>query len=117
MTATVMAPLDGSPAAEAALPWAVHLAKRIQGSVRLVGVHAPPTVMLDGETLVGSVVPDESVRRKEADYFADVQARLKPAGVPVTADLLDGSVVSSLADFARRLKPAWVVMLSHGRGA
>jgi len=112
-----MAPLDGSPAAEAALPWAVHLAKRFNGSLRLVGVHAPPTVMLDGETLVGSVVPDESVRRKEEDYFADVQDRLKDAGVPVSAELLDGSVVSSLAEYAHRLKPAWVVMLSHGRGA
>jgi len=117
MTATVMAPLDGSPAAEAALPWAVHLASRISGSLRLVGVHAPPAVMLDGETLVGSVVPDESVRRKEAGYFADVQGRLRSAGIPVTAELLDGSVVSSLAEHAQRLKPAWVVMLSHGRGA
>jgi nucleotide-binding universal stress UspA family protein len=117
MTATVMAPLDGSPAAEAALPWAVHLAKQTNGGLRLVGVHAPPAVMLDGETLVGSVVPDESVRRKESDYFADVQARLKSVGVHMTAELLDGSVVPSLADYAKRLKPAWVVMLSHGRGA
>ncbi|HKB01233.1 MAG TPA: universal stress protein [Gemmataceae bacterium] len=117
MTATVMAPLDGSPAAEAALPWAVHLAKRTNSSLRLVGVHAPPTVMLDGETLVGNVVPDESIRRKEADYFADVQSRLSYAGVPVTAELLDGSVVTSLADYARKLRPTWVVMLSHGRGA
>jgi nucleotide-binding universal stress UspA family protein len=117
MTPTVMAPLDGSPAAEAALPWAVHLARRANGALRLVGVHAPPAVMMDGETLVASVVPDESVRRKEADYFADVQARLKPAEVPVSAELLDGSVVSSLAEYARQLEPAWVVMLSHARGA
>src|SRR5262245_35637033 len=116
MSAIVMTPLDGSPAAEAALPWAVHLAKRLRGSVRLVGVHAPPAVMLDGETLVGSVVPDESVRRQETDYFANVQTLLKPTGVPVAADLLDGGVVSSLADYARNLKPAWIVMMSHGRG-
>src|SRR5688572_33057302 len=90
MSTTVIAPLDGSPAAEAALPWAVHLARRTNGELRLVGVHAPPAVLLDGETLVGSVVPDESVRRKEAEYFADVQARLKPTGVPVSAELLDG---------------------------
>ena len=37
----VMVPLDGSPPAEAALPWAIDLAKRIGGDVRLVGVHAP----------------------------------------------------------------------------
>jgi nucleotide-binding universal stress UspA family protein len=117
MSAIVMAPLDGSPAAEAALPWAVHLAKRLKGSVRLVGVHAPPAVLLDGETLVGSVVPDESVRQQETNYFANVQTLLKPTGVPVAADLLDGGVVSSLAEYARTLKPAWIVMMSHARGA
>jgi nucleotide-binding universal stress UspA family protein len=116
MSAIVMAPLDGSPAAEAALPWAVHLAKRLSGTVRLVGVHAPPAVLLDGETLVGSVVPDESVRRQETDYFANVQVLLKPTGVPAAADLLDGGVVSSLADYSRTLKPAWIVMMSHARG-
>src|SRR5262245_37657921 len=116
MSAIVMVPLDGSPSAEAALPWAVHLAKRLNGSLRLVGVHAPPAVLLDGETLVGSVVPDESVRRQETDYFANVQCLLKPTGVSVAADLLDGGVVSSLADYARNLKPAWIVMMSHGRG-
>jgi len=116
MSAIIMAPLDGSPAAEAALPWAVHLAKRVNGSVRLVGVHAPPAVLLDGETLVGSVVPDESVRQQESDYFANVQALLKPTGVPVAADLLDGGVVSSLADYAKTLKPTWIVMMSHARG-
>src|SRR5580765_7783258 len=66
---TVMVPLDGSPAAEAALPWAIQLAKRCGGDVRLVGVHAPPAVVLDGETL-GTVIPDEPIRQKETDYFA-----------------------------------------------
>lgn len=117
MSAIVMVPLDGSPAAEAALPWAVHLAGKLNGSVRLVGVHAPPAVYLDGETLVGSVVPDESIRQKETEYFGNVQALLKPTGVTVAADLLDGGVVASLADYARTLKPAWIVMMSHARGA
>jgi nucleotide-binding universal stress UspA family protein len=112
----IMAPLDGSPAAEAALPWAVHLARRTNGAVRLVGVHAPPAVLLDGETLIGSVVPDASIRQRETEYFAETQARLRAMGVEVSADLLDGSVITSLADYARQLKPTWIVMLSHARG-
>jgi nucleotide-binding universal stress UspA family protein len=56
------------------------------------------------------------VRRQETDYFGSVQALLKPTGVPVAADLLDGGVVSSLADYAHTLKPAWIVMMSHARG-
>jgi nucleotide-binding universal stress UspA family protein len=111
-----MVPLDGSPIAEVALPWAVHLAKQTRGDVRLVGVHAPPAVVLDGETL-GTVIPDDSVRQAEADYFAGVQGRVKDAGVPVAADLLDGGVVTSLAEYAASLRPTWIVMLSHARGA
>src|SRR5262245_32129484 len=112
----VMVPLDGSPSAEAALPWAIHLAKHSSGEVRLVGVHAPPAVMLDGETL-GAVVPDEPVREKELAYFAGVQARLQAMGLKVSADLLDGGVVTSLAAYAMNLRPTWIVMLSHARGA
>ena len=55
MKPVVMAPLDGSPDAEAALPWAVYLARKTQGEVKLVGVHAPPAVLMDGQTVVGSV--------------------------------------------------------------
>jgi nucleotide-binding universal stress UspA family protein len=117
MTTDVMVPLDGSPAAEGVLPWAIHLARQSTGVLRLVGVHAPPAVLLDGETLIGSVVPDDSIRQREIDYFAALQTRLKSTGLSVTADLLDGSVVSSLAEHAKNLKPAWVVMLSHARGA
>jgi nucleotide-binding universal stress UspA family protein len=83
----------------------------------LVGVHAPPAVLLDGETLIGSVVPDDSIRQREIDYFASTQARLKNEGTAVAADLLDGGVISSLAEYARQVKPAWIVMLSHSRGA
>jgi nucleotide-binding universal stress UspA family protein len=113
---TVMVPLDGSPAAEAALPWATFLAKQSDGTVHLVGVHAPPAVVLDGETLIGSVVPDDSIRERETAYFTNTQSQLEAAGVRATADLLDGSVITALLEYARRLKPDWIVMLSHARG-
>ncbi|HVK14324.1 MAG TPA: universal stress protein [Gemmataceae bacterium] len=117
MKPVVMAPLDGSPDAEAALPWAVYLAQKALGELKLVGVHAPPAVLLDGQTVVGSVVPDDTVRGQEETYFSEVQARLRTAGVPVSADLIDGSVITSLAAYAATKRPDWVVMLSHHRGA
>lgn len=116
MSVTVMVPLDGSPAAEAALPWAVRLASKSGGGVRLVGVHAPPAMVLDGEVVVGAVIPDEPFREKEVAYFTEVRARLISSGVPISADLLDGGVVSSLAEYATNLRPTWIVMLSHVRG-
>jgi nucleotide-binding universal stress UspA family protein len=117
MSAPIMVPLDGSPAAEAALPWAVRLATATGGGLRLVGVHAPPAMVLDGEAVVGAVIPDQPIREEELKYFAGVQARLKALGMSVSAELLDGGVVSSLAGYAVTLRPAWIVMLSHARGA
>jgi nucleotide-binding universal stress UspA family protein len=115
MTA-VMVPLDGSPAAEAVLPWATYLAQHTSGTIHLVGVHAPPAVILDGETLIGSVVPDDSIRERETSYFANTRSRLQSGGIKVATDLLDGSVIQALAEYAQRLEPDWIVMLSHGRG-
>ena len=82
MNPVVMVPLDGSPAAEAALPLAIHLAKRANSAVRLVGAHAPPAVLLDGETLIGSVIPDDSIRERETEYFANVQYAPAQPGAP-----------------------------------
>ena len=73
--------------------------------------------MLDGESLQTAVVPDGAIRETETTYLAGVQSRLKNAGVTVTAELVDGGVITSLADYANALKPGWVVMMSHGRGA
>ena len=115
MSATVvMVPLDGSGrrgAPVGCLPGeAIGRRRAVDRCPRA------PAVLLDGETL-GTVIPDESVRQKETAYFTGVQTRLKKAEVPVAADLLDGSVVRSLAEYAANLQPAWIVMLSHARGA
>jgi len=116
-TPTILVPLDSSPSAESALPWAVHLARLSNASLRLVEVHSPPVVMMGGESLSSAVIPDDAIRDTETAYLAQVQSRLKNARVTVTAELLDGGVVSSLMDYASTLQPSWVVMLSHGRGA
>ena len=116
-TESILVPLDSSPSAESALPWAVHLARLSKAALRIVEVHAIPTVMLDGESLSSTAVSDEAIRETETDYLAKVQSRLKNTGVAVTAELLDGGVISSLTEYANRLKPGWIVMLSHGRGA
>lgn len=116
MKQAILVPLDGSAAAEATLPWAVHLARRTGADLYLAEVHAPPATMVDGETLASSVVPDEATREQELDYLASVQRRLQPSGLTVRSELLEGSVVASLAAYAQRIQPRWVVMLSHARG-
>lgn len=118
MLPSVLVPLDGSPEAEQALPWATSLASRTGGAIRLVGVHAPPAVYLDGQTLVGSVTPDEEVRAQEQAYLDEVEQRVRHAhGVSISSDLIDGSVLDALVEQTRIVQPAWTVMTSHARGA
>ena len=116
MHSLVMVPLDGSPDAEAALPWALLLARKSRGSVKFVSVHAPPAVFLDGQTVVGSIVPDDEIREIEANYLTNVISRFDAQKIPATNDIIDGSVVTSLAEYAKRVQPQWIVMISHGRG-
>lgn len=117
MTPTIMVPLDGSPDAEHALPWAIRLATQAGAAIRLVGVHAPPAIFLDGQTLVGSLIPDDAVRDREYQYLRGIEARVrKVTAMAVSFELIDGGVVPALAQRAQDLGPAWVVMTAHGRG-
>ena len=115
---TVMVPLDGSPAARGRPPLGDRLRKAHER-----GGPARQRSRPAGRRARRRDPRHRHPRRagpgqQEAEYFAGVQARLKAAGVPVAADLLDGGVVSSLAGYAAKPAPgARVVMLSHARGA
>lgn len=116
MPPTILVPLDGSPEAEQALPWAMSLAVHTSATLRTVGVHAPPAIYLDGQTLVGSATPDDEVRAQEEQYLDDVETRVRVAsGVAITADLIDGNVLEALQQHTQAVQPAYVVMTAHGR--
>jgi nucleotide-binding universal stress UspA family protein len=122
MERTIQVPLDGSPSAEHALPWGAELARRTGAELQLVRVHLPPvTVATEGFVALYPVVEDDTLRKAEADYFAGVLARMKPANpdLKVTATLLEIDPDRDVADtLARHAGVAeFVVMTTHGRGA
>jgi nucleotide-binding universal stress UspA family protein len=102
MSLTVLVPLDGSPLAARALPFATQLASAGGGSVVLVHV----------QTSLSSVAP------LDYDLARDVEA-LRRAGLNVTS-LVYCAPTEDTADMlglaVREARPDLVVMSTHGRG-
>ena len=116
----VVAPLDGSPLAEEALPTAMSLARRLHVPVHLVTaidvtrilpVEMMPTVAFDASLY------EETVAQFEADataWLTQAAEQLQHEGVAATWAILRGSPFLAITE---AVKPGDViVMTSHGRG-
>jgi len=118
MHASILVPLDGSPAAEHALPWALSIAQQNSSPVHLVRIHLPPAPVMVGSELASDVVLDSAVRDSEAMYLEEIAKRLKATStIPIHHALLDGMVSESIQDYAKTVKSDLIVMTTHGRGA
>jgi nucleotide-binding universal stress UspA family protein len=121
MTKRLVVPLDGSQAAEMALPHAVAMARAAGLSITLLRVVPPPAVV---NATAWSVAPavnvwegweDEVVA--ESDYLSVTGERLREMGVDVTAALLEDDPASAIVNYAERhADVAMVAMSTHGRG-
>jgi nucleotide-binding universal stress UspA family protein len=110
MPITILAPLDGSHAAEAAMPYALRLAKATTG--RLVLVRAALAVEPQGH--------DPAVREARATaearaYLDLVIARLGTTGSAVETMALYGYPATQILSQSRRLPADLVVMATHAR--
>lgn len=116
---TIVVPLDGSPAAEFALPPALAMAERTGARIVLLSVvpgapfHAPAG--FGGDPPTGW---HEEEFRRLSRYLEEVKRRLKGSGsgVPVDREVESGPPVRALAEHVRALKADLVVMTTHGRG-
>lgn len=107
---TVLAPLDGTPFAEAALPLAAQVARRHGAALRLVLVHDPP---VDGSDAAAALAV--ALRGSTLDYLRAVASRLDPGGGLVhEVNVLQGPVGATLATASSRAD--LVVLATHGRG-
>lgn len=123
MNTTILVPLDGSPLAEQALPWAAEIARRSGAELRIVRVHLPPVaIAAEGFVAIDPVAEDTVLRDAEADYFRGLLDRVKAGcpGVTVTTATIDldpdGDVADTLARYAAGTGAGLVVMSTHGRG-
>ena len=119
MFRSAIVPVDGSPMAERAVPWALMAAAG--GAVELMHVHVSPAPLVVEGVVVADPKLDETLRAQEAEYLTTLTERAAAAapGVVVTTenvdtdDALSEAVATAVADRGAEL----VVMSTHGRGA
>lgn len=118
MYRSILVPLDGSPASEHALPWALSIAQQDGTSLHLVRVHMAPVPLMVGSELASDVVMDDAIRTAESSYLNDIAKRLSAAStIPVHHTLLEGTPIDAIQEHAKALKNDLIVMTTHGRGA
>jgi len=117
MYRSILVPLDGSPFSEHALPLALALARRAGAALQLVHVHSTlAAYYLDGAGYLEDSL-DTHVLRQQQIYLETLAHRLGAmTSVPVSNVILQGGIVSTLAEHAANRSADLVVMTTHGRG-
>lgn len=115
---SVFVPLDGSPFAEQAIPFAVQIAQRSGALLELGLVHHPvPALATALEVPEIEAQLDTEARGREQTYISDMVERVRgTANVPVTGVLLDGTAAESLQAHIEDSGTDLVVLTTHGRG-
>jgi nucleotide-binding universal stress UspA family protein len=112
----LLVPIDASDHAKRALQYAAQLANATGGSVHLLNVaedYGEVDRVHAYHREEGLLAP---VREKGAALIRDAEATLTAAGVPVTSEMLVGSVARTIAARARELGCDAIVMGTHGLG-
>jgi nucleotide-binding universal stress UspA family protein len=112
----VIVPLDGSPYAEHALPWAIQIATLAGARVRLVHVHEKMQPAFHARRLELYGEFDRLLREPIEEYIVDVVRRLaRASSVTVTPTVVDGRhIIDDLSDLVASTTDI-VVMATRGR--
>ncbi len=114
---SVMVPLDGSPLAEQALPWAIAIARKARARLRLAMVHRLALLSPLADTVGLYTKVELAVRKSQRDYLHDTAGRVKAeAAIQVATAILEGEPAPALAGYAKETGADLVVMTTHGRG-
>jgi CRP/FNR family transcriptional regulator len=108
--ATLIVPLDGSPPAETALPYAEYLAVTL--GVELVLMRA----VAFGGAYVDEATPLTG-EREALDYLTTVTERLRAEGFVVRSRAFGGLPGRHIVDFARETPHSLLILTTHGRSA
>lgn len=115
MIEQVILPLDGSPLAEGALPFAARLARSLGVGLSLVRIPDPIVAPTPGmEALTPLALCSPEARAAAEDYLAKVAAQAVLAGVDLRCLTPDPPVVAGINEVIRGTGPSVLVMSSHG---
>ena len=112
MLKTILLPLDGSPLAERALPYATSLARRSEASILLLAA------VQRSDASWGPDTPDAEVdpTNRAEEYLYDIAGRIGASGIASETHVSDGEPVHAILDAAGRFDANLIVMATHGRG-
>ncbi len=114
----VMAPLDGSPLAEGALPYVEAMASAMDLEIMLVRVVKAGGVYStysDGNPYVGSRELERQMEDTAKDYLRTVAERLRSKGLRVEWKLLRGAPAAAIVELAQETPQDIIALASHGR--
>jgi len=107
--------LDGSPVAEAIVPFILEIAGPLDMEVVLVRVNRPVTPeIVEGSSYV--VVEDPETSRIDAEeYLAPIAVELRQKGVKVRTEVRRGQPAEEIVAAARDADADLIAMTTHGR--
>jgi nucleotide-binding universal stress UspA family protein len=111
----VLVPLDGSPLAEAIIPFLTQIAGPLDMSIVLLRVLEPvPLAVVEGvrQTIVNV---SESRRRDAEAYLVSVAAPLQARGIETSSEVRSGRPDLQIVETAREIGADLIAMSTHGR--
>lgn len=116
MYGSLLVPLDGSTAAEQALPMALSLARRFRAAVKFVHVYVPVRGLY-GEGGWCDEAIDREMREDGKAYLDSVVQRLAgDSDISLSAVLLEGPVADTINRYVTAAGIDMIVMTTQGRG-
>ncbi|HWA14909.1 MAG TPA: universal stress protein, partial [Gemmatimonadales bacterium] len=117
---TIVVPLDGSTAAEQAIPLAVGLARATQSRVRLLHVRWLPVWPDEFPNPVPLPTTRRMLDSQGVTYMSDVCERLQATGLEIETVVLPGELLEVgqvILEYLEAHPVDLVVMATHGRGS
>lgn len=111
MYSRILLSLDGSHFAEAAVPWASLIAKRMKLPLRLL--LSQPLVNSGHDGYLNLIAANQ--RAQSQGYLDDITANLKEEGLEVSTVVIEGYPADSILREAANEPSTLIVMATHGR--
>jgi nucleotide-binding universal stress UspA family protein len=115
-SSNILVPLDGSALSEAALPYAVAVAKAKKAALQLLTV-----IDIDTGSFFAGRAKEEidfvlRVQSDTSNYLSSKRTQLSKEGVAATSAVLTGRAADEILHEAEQIDASMVVMATHGRG-
>jgi nucleotide-binding universal stress UspA family protein len=110
-----LVPLDGSPVAEAIIPFILEIAGPLDMAVRLVRV-VEPIAAVFAQRPPSAIVDDPRARERDAEeYLAPLAAELRGRGVAAEWEVRHGTAATAILAAATSFGADLIAMSTHGR--